>query len=415
MTDFSILKHSAICLLSLTLTWRPSVAAETLKIVKSYDENNTKHQVEAVIKFQLLDENNKPQTLKEELNKEDIKLKSNGKLVDDFTLKKPDEKKPDPNNIIILLDVTGSMNKPDQNNQIRGLAAIAAIRSFIKDINEKEYPLKISLVPFAEDGENCGGGYVPPPVNDNILSKFYPPEAPELNKELSELENHFNSKNKKPCGSTNIRQPLTSAIKYLNKNSPFLEEGSQEPSRLGIILVSDGFHSILPQGEKSDGSDPVLSQEKKSELNKLEQLIKDSPEITIHTLGYGYSRGTEYDEIDPEVLENIAQASGGTFLFSANSTEISNALDTVLVSLLGEYEIRYQPTSIKQYKKETVELTVEELSTEKKFRINNVPSLPFVTRMWILGGALFGGIIVGVLPFISWRWYIERQSTPAKE
>ena len=92
MTDFSILKHSAICLLSLTLTWRPSVAAETLKIVKSYDENNTKHQVEAVIKFQLLDENNKPQTLKEELNKEDIKLKSNGKLVDNFTLKKPDEK-----------------------------------------------------------------------------------------------------------------------------------------------------------------------------------------------------------------------------------------------------------------------------------------------------------------------------------
>ena len=127
------------------------------------------------------------------------------------------------------------------------------------------------------------------------------------------------------------------------------------------------------------------------------------------------SQQVAHDEIDPEVLENIAQASGGTFLFSANSTEISNALDTVLVSLLGEYEIRYQPTSIKQYKKETVELTVEELSTEKKFRINNVPSLPFITRMWILGGALFGGIIVGVLPFISWRWYIERQSTPAKE
>ena len=51
MTDFSILKHSAICLLNLTLTWQSSVAAETLKIVKSYDENNTKHQVEAVIEF----------------------------------------------------------------------------------------------------------------------------------------------------------------------------------------------------------------------------------------------------------------------------------------------------------------------------------------------------------------------------
>ena len=402
MTDFSILKHSAICLLSLTLTWRPSVAAETLKIVKSYDENNTKHQVEAVIKFQLLDENNKPQTLKEELNKEDIQLKSNGKLVENFTLKKPDEKKLDPNNIIILLDVTGSMNQLVQNNQIRGLAVIAAIRSFIKDINEKEYPLKISLVPFAEDGENCGGGYLPPPVNDDILSKFYSSEAPELKKQLLELENSFNSKNKRPCGSTNIRQPLGNAIKYLKNNSPFLAKGSKEPSRLGIILVSDGF-------------DPVLSQKEKSELNELEELIKDSPEITIHTLGYGSSQGIEYDGIDPEVLEKIAQASGGISLFSANSKEISNALDTFLVSLLGEYEIRYQPTSIKQYKKETFELTVGELSEEKEFRISNVPSLPFITRMLILGGTLIFCTIFGLLPFIAWRWYIEQQSTPAND
>ncbi len=97
MTDFSILKHSAICLLNLTLTWQSSVAAETLKIVKSYDENNTKHQVEAVIEFKVLDENNK---LKQELNKEDIELKSNGKLVENFRLIKPDEKN---QTLIILL------------------------------------------------------------------------------------------------------------------------------------------------------------------------------------------------------------------------------------------------------------------------------------------------------------------------
>ncbi|NEQ39737.1 MAG: VWA domain-containing protein, partial [Okeania sp. SIO3I5] len=297
MTDFSILKHSAICLLSLTVAWQPSIAAETLKIVKSYDENNTEHQVEAVIEFKVLDEENR---LKEGLNKKDIELKSNGELVDDFRLIKPDEKKPAPSNIIILLDVTGSMNQLDRNNQIRGLAAIAAIRSFIKDIDEKEYPSKIALVPFAEDGEKCGDGYLPPPVNDSALSKFYSPEAPELKKQLSDLENRFNSKNKKPCGRTNIRQPLGSAIRYLNNNSPFLEEGSQEESRLGIILVSDGY-------------DPVLSQQNKSELNKLEELIKESPEITIHTLGYGYSQGNN-SEIDPEVLKKLAQASGGIFL-----------------------------------------------------------------------------------------------------
>lgn len=400
MTDFSILKHSAICLLSLTVTWQSSIAAETLKIVKSYDENNTEHQVEAVIEFKVLDEENR---LKEGLDKKDIELKSNGELVENFRLIAPDddEKKTDPSNIIILLDVTGSMNQLDRNNQIRGLASIAAIRSFIKDIDEKKYPSKIALVPFAEDGENCGGGYLPPPVNDSALSKFYSPEAPELKKQLSDLENRFNSKDKKPCGSTNIRQPLGNAIRYLNENSPFLEEGSQEPSRLGIILVSDGF-------------DPVLSQ-KKSELNDLEKLIKNSPEITIHTLGYGYSQGSKYDEIDPEVLEKLAQASEGIYLFSANSTEISQALEIFLVSLLGEYEIRYQPTSIKQYEKETVEITVGELSAEENFRINNIPSLPFITRMLILGGTLIVCTIFGLLPFIGWRWYIEKQSTPANE
>ncbi|NER04164.1 MAG: VWA domain-containing protein [Okeania sp. SIO3C4] len=400
MTDFSILKHSVICLLSLTVTWQTSVAAETLKIVKSYDENNTDNQVEAVIEFKVLDEENR---LKQGLNKEDIKLKSNGKLVDNFTLITPDKKEPDPNNIIILLDVTGSMNELDQNNQIRGLAAIAAIRSFLKDIDEKKYPSKIALVPFAEDGENCGGGYVPPPVNNSALSKFYSPEASELKKQLSKLENHFNGKDKKPCGSTNIRQPLTSAIRYLNKKSPFLEEGSQEPSRLGIILVSDGY-------------DENLSDQEKLELNTLEELIKDSPEITIYTLGYGYSQGDRFDQIDPEVLERLANASKKGFsLFSANSTEISQALEIFLVSLLGEYEIRYQPTSIKQYEKETVEISVGELSAEEKFRINNIPSLPFATRMWILGGTLIFCTIFGLLPFIGWRWYIEQKSTPANE
>jgi len=398
MTDFSILKHSAICLLSLTVTWQPSIAAETLKIVKYYDENNTEHQVEAVIEFKVLDEENR---LKEGLDKKDIELKSNGELVDDFILIKPDEKKPDPSNIIILLDVTGSMNQLDRNNQIRGLAAIAAIRSFIKDIEEKEYPSKISLVPFAEDGKNCGGGYLPPPVNDSALSKFYSPEAPELQKELSDLENRFKSKNKKPCGSTNIRQPLGNAIRYLHNNYSKKEAGSQEQSRLGIILVSDGY-------------DPVLSQ-KKSELNELEKLIQKNPEVTINTLGYGYSQGSKYDEIDPEVLEKLAQASEGIYLFSANSTEISQALEIFLVSLLGEYEIRYQPTSIKQYEKETVKITVGELSAEEKFRINNIPSLPFITRMLILGGTLIFCTIFGLLPFIGWRWYIEQQSTPANE
>lgn len=397
MTDFSILKHSAICLLSLTVAWQPSVAAETLKIVKSYDENNTEHQVEAVIEFKVLDEENR---LQQGLNKNDIELKSNGELVDDFELIPPDQKKPDPSNIIILLDVTGSMNKLDRDNKIRGLAAIAAIRSFIKDIGEKEYPSKITLVPFAEDGIGCTKqDYLPPPVNDSALSKFYSPEAPELGKQLSDLENEF--KNKTPCGSTNIRQPLGSAIRYLNNNSPFLEEGSQEESRLGIILVSDGY-------------DPVLSQNK-SELNKLEQLIKESPEITINTLGYGYSQGARFDKIDPEVLKKIAQASGGIFLFSANSREISQALEIFLVSLLGEYEIRYQPSSIKQYEQETVEISVGELSAEEKFRINNIPSLPLIIRMLILGGTLIFCTIFGLLPFIGWRWYIEQQSTPPNE
>lgn len=47
------------------------------------------------------------------MNKEDIEFKFNGKLVENFRLIKLDEKKLDFNNIIILLDVIGSMNKLD--------------------------------------------------------------------------------------------------------------------------------------------------------------------------------------------------------------------------------------------------------------------------------------------------------------
>lgn len=68
---------------------------------------------------------------------------------------------------------------------------------------------------------------------------------------------------------------MGNVIKYLKNNFFFLVKGFKELFCLGIILVFDGF-------------DFVLFLEEKLELNELEELIKDSFEIIIYILGYGY-------------------------------------------------------------------------------------------------------------------------------
>ena len=398
MTVFSTLKHSTICLFSLTIGWVYPVCAETLEIIKTYDQTNKKHEVEAVIQFKVIDDKNRLKLIE----KNNITITSNGEPVEKFRLIKPEDSSPDPSRIIILLDMSGSMKWKDSSGQVRGLAALQAIRSFIDYLKINNYPSEVAVVPFATDGPKCGGGYVPPPVDNNALSKFYSPSSETLNTEISNLENTFNPDNRNlPCGGTDIRNPVKNAVEYLKTNYPLPsdsldEESTEEPIRLGIILLSDGFDRVL--------SDSKLQEDK--ELSQLETFLKNNKnDITLHTLGYG-----EEGSIDIEVLQRLASASGGVNLFSANARQINEALKEFLVSLVGKYEIHYKPTSIKQYELEKAEITVAGLSEAKEFRIQNIPSLPLSTRIFILTGTLVFSGIFGLLPFLGWRWWIEREA-----
>lgn len=400
MTVFSTLKHSTFYLFSFVIGWSYPLCAETLEILKTYDQNNKNNEVEAVIQFKIADDKNKLKFI----DKSDVSITSNGEYIENFRLIKPEDTTPDPSRIIILLDMSGSMALNDSSGQVRGIAALQAIRSFIDYLKSDNYPSEVAVVPFATDGFGCApGAYLPPPVDNIALSKFYSPSSETLITEISNLENTFNLDNSKlPCGGTDIRNPVKNAVEYLNSNysaevtSEGLEEETSE--RLGIILLSDGFDQIL--------SDSKLQDDK--ELGQLETFLKKNKnDITLHTLGYG-EEGSE--DIDIEVLQRLASASGGINLFSANSRQINEALTEFLVSLVGKYEINYKPTSIKQYELEKAEITVGEHSEEKEFRIQNIPSLSLQNRILILAGTLVFCSIFGLLPFLGWRWWLEREA-----
>ncbi|NEP60127.1 MAG: VWA domain-containing protein [Symploca sp. SIO2G7] len=392
MTVFSTLKLSLITLLTIVLSPLPPAYANSIAISRLYDWNQRVY-----VRVKVVDDNNVPI---KSLNQADFTVESNGESIEDFTLIKPDDVKPDPSRLIILLDMSGSMNSPDNSGEIRGIAATQAIRSFTNYIETQNLPTEVTVIPFAKRGQGCGkDGYTPPVVTSEAISnKFFAPGSTELLNQLSSIERKFQEekKYKRPCGSTDIRQPLKTAIQYFKTNYADDENISEPKTRLGIILISDGYDQVLSSAP--------------SELGELEKLIENSPLITINTLGYGLSDGKGEDRVDTVVLERIATASGGFNKFSGDETEIQAALEDFLTALLGEYEIIYQPTITERESQQTVEVGFATVSAQKRFRINSLPTLPLDTRVQILALTLGLGLILVVLPFLSWRWLLEKNA-----
>ncbi|NES18481.1 MAG: VWA domain-containing protein [Symploca sp. SIO3E6] len=392
MTVFSTLKLSLITLLTIVLSPLTPASANSIAISRLYDWNQRVY-----LRVKVVDDNNVPI---KNLNQADFTVTANGEPIENFTLVKPEDVKPDPSRLIILLDMSGSMNSPDNSGEIRGIAATQAIRSFTNYMETQNLPTEVTVIPFAKRGQGCGNeGYTPPLVTSEAISnKFFAPGSTELLNQLSSIERKFKEKKKykRPCGSTDIRQPLKTAIQYFQTNYAEDENISAPKTRLGIILISDGYDQVL-------SSDP-------SELGKVEKLIKNSPLITINTLGYGLSNGKGEDRVDTVVLERIAKASGGFNKFSGDEAEIQAALEDFLTALLGEYEINYQPTITERESQQTVEVGFATVSAKKRFRINSLPTLPLDTRVQILALTLGLGLILVVLPFLSWRWLLEKNA-----
>jgi hypothetical protein len=360
--------------------------------------------------------------------------------------KSPQDAVPPPAWIVVLLDMSGSMGKPDSRGTTKLKGALEAIKQFKNTISDRISTApganapQISIVPFGKPGPKCAGF----PIGREELERFFSASDFKLQGHLDFLAAQS------PCAATNLYEPLSKAVRFLGNEQDqrfYLPEGSQQPKpRLSIILLSDGYHTEAREAEDFDN---------------LKLLIRQHPDIVIHTLGYGLTLeelGKKYnlgraatrqditwidnivqkastdsslekkdipptaanelkipkgkvsaDEfVDQERLKEIAQLAGGISEFSGDAETVSLKLQVFLNALLGEYEISYIQPNADRGSKHDVKASID--ASGNTVSSNTSPyiipvfgrTLPSTGRIGIFIGTLLMMGVAGVLPFILW-------------
>ena len=115
-----------------------------------------------------------------------------------------------PADVIIMLDMSGSMKFRDSSpgrRRIKFKGAINAIYKFIDAANEKpNLTVRIGLAPFGKGGNQFTVS------NKSLDANFYPSNSEKLKEKIEE------SANEKISASTNLYQPLETAVKYLRNS-----------------------------------------------------------------------------------------------------------------------------------------------------------------------------------------------------
>ncbi|NBD33281.1 MAG: VWA domain-containing protein [Cyanobacteria bacterium] len=342
--------------------------------------------------------------------------------------KSPDEAVQVPIWMIFLLDFSGSMTREDSRGVEKFTGAINAIRRFNDFAAENlEGNIQISVVPFGIGGSQCAIE----PIDNEQLDRFLPIGDFKLTNYLDNLEK------RSPCASTDIYTPLKKVIRFFGnpydeRFSPAEREVSEEnfqaetttpQPQLAIILLSDGYHNA--------GND-------KQNMAELKELIAENQDIVIHTLGYGLTPtqlGNKYnlgrpafrgdinegtvkagEFVDKQLLDSIAEMTGGIGEFSADADVIAQQLPLFLKALLGEYEITYTDPIAERGSTHEVRVGITSPATEeiiyseaKRYRVTVFGrSLPLSIRLGILLGTLFILGIGGVLPFYFWGKWLKR-------
>ncbi|GAB1543732.1 hypothetical protein NUACC21_64080 [Scytonema sp. NUACC21] len=359
-----------------------------------------------------------------------------GKLVNSknikFDLLPPErQSQPEPVYVAILLDMSGSMQREDaaKNKKLNG--AVTAIEKFINTAKNQKLPLQVALVPFGYRGSNsCQYLYE---VDKNTIannSPFFKVNDERLKNQLQQLSGI------PVCASTNLYQPLEAAIQHLRNQYTQVvsnvDENIPKP-RLAVILLSDGYDAT-----------------KEEQFQSLKPLLKQSPQVTVHTLGYGEtlyqlrdraicSEFIPNDYLSPETvskfcrllnadirefiideprLKSIAASTGGIYKLSANAGEVAKSL-TDFLTTLREYEIVYlQPDANRATRHRT---SVKVLSPFSG--LQNISSQPIDVRMSnfiyrplslperlrIMGLIIFL-TLVGILTFMLWSQHLKQQA-----
>lgn len=342
------------------------------------------------------------------------------------------ESTPPPAYIIILLDMSGSMRNPDAKGQRKLNGAVQAVQSILVALAERTKSaanVQVAIVPFGASGGLCKTGF---PVNKETLDKFFTASDVKLK---TYLETEIASVD--PCASTNLYKSLQQTVRFLGDsgNIRFYPEDSKLPQpRLSVVLLSDGFDSEFFDKDK----DAVEIEE----FTKLQQLLKRNEQITVHTLGYGFTPaqlGGKYklnrpatrkdiwscflfpspncknnnppagkvpvDEfVDEQRLRDVAEATGGLSAFGADAKEVAEKLQVFLDAILGEYEITYDHPNPKRGKRHSVKVVAANVPSDSKlYRINVFGrTLPGDDRLKFLAGILVFCFATG--GFALWSW-----------
>ncbi|MFB2804980.1 VWA domain-containing protein [Microcystis sp. BLCC-F209] len=348
-----------LSILAFTFFDSASVRANSVKILRAITDHD-----QVTLKVQVRDHRdllvpglqaNNFTVLTTAANQTEFKYRLTPLTLPKITITPPDQVKPDPAYLVILLDMSGSMDNRDESQQVKLQGAIEGIQKFITTIKTKKLPVEIALVPF---GQGCAHSY---PVDQTVIQKYleaYPYKTTKTR--LSQLANID------VCASTNLYQPLDEAVNFLTTSERFQQNSWGLPPRLGVILFTDGFDA-----------DPDRNKEEQRFQSTL-ALLARSPHVTVHTMGYGESLtrlraraqcaqelrgrpltvdtlltycqlpwGEDIREfiVDRSRLTAIAKETGGIARFPRSAEEVSQGLREFLTAL-REYEISYpQPTA----------------------------------------------------------------------
>ena len=349
-----------------------------------------------------------------------------------------------PADVVIMLDMSGSMKYPDSSpgtKQIKFAGAINAINEFIDTVNrEPNLTVRIGLAPFARGGNEFIVS------NKSLEGNFFESNNPELKNKVQQLANQDTN------GSTNLYQPLETTVDYLRSQVPVNSNPSDavdnsQSRQLVVILLSDGYHNYDRSTEAN-------------QFDKLRYILKPSdsqiPRVVVHTLGYGESlqeiyqtsrcniglteaqltqdsiiiqekiidqvinycqrldnSETSLDEsrvridqfiVDQPRLRQIANLTGGIHQFPDNAEEVAQSLIKFL-GTLREYQLEYDQPEADRATKHQAKVLVNNLtSNAMDYRICNIGCPPLKERdrtlLALAALTMFG--LIGVFPFIGW-------------
>ena len=339
-----------------------------------------------------------------------------------------------PADVIIMLDMSGSMKFRDSSpgrRRIKFKGAIDAIDKFIDAANDKpNLTVRIGLAPFGKGGNQFTVS------NKSLDANFYPSNSEKLKEKIEELANE------KISASTNLYQPLETAVKYLRNSVELTSDNNNktdnyQSKQLVVIVLSDGFHNHDRETEEI-------------QFERLKKILQpqdsQKPKVKVHTLGYGESLKKIYDSskckikltepqltedktiiqdkvidqiiencehprtsidqliVDQPRLRKIADLTGGIHQFPDNVEEVAQSLIKFLESL-REYELEYkQPDGDRATKYQAKVLVKGLTSNAQDYRITNIgyEPLEFQTRGLLILVALVAFGLIGVLPFFLW-------------